>query len=415
MKKEENRNRPQHQEDTRDDEDNNPRATTTTTIEGQLTSSVELKTIFEDVFSPLIEDDEIVHAFGYGSGVFAQQDSIDTASPKETEERKMLDLILVVKDAPRFHARNQQLHPHHYAPIFRTSSTRAAWWQEHSSSISSFGRNPKVYFNFVDEGPHWMKYGIITQSDLASDLQHWDSLYIGGRMHKPTATIVGSTSDAIDNIMRLQQTNNLPAAVSMAMLLAAPNHPDCHQNTATTNQQHNISLPALYSQISGLSYTGDFRMQMGAEDPAKIGKLVHSPGQLERFHALYNKAALLPLVEQGVMSTQTTTPISTANTKVLEDTIITWNPQDPAVLKHLWRQLPPRFQQLQPPFLQHNSSSKTHSRDWENMQETLQSELHSIVAPAARYQSFKGLWTAGISKSTRYALAKLSKGILRKR
>jgi hypothetical protein len=38
--------------------------------------------------------------------------------------------------------------------------------------------------------------------------------------------------------------------------------------------------------------------------------------------------------------------------------------------------------------------------------------ISKIVAPSARIQSAKGLVTAGLSKSVRYAAAKLAKGSL---
>jgi hypothetical protein len=44
----------------------------------------------------------------------------------------------------------------------------------------------------------------------------------------------------------------------------------------------------------------------------------------------------------------------------------------------------------------------------------LRQELAKIVAPAARSQSIKGFFTAGMVKSWRYAMAKFSKGVLRK-
>ena len=405
---------------------------------GQLKSSKELKNIFEGSFSQQLIDEEIVHAFGYGSGVFSQQQQQDDGDNKtvtdlntqqktsksEKEERKMLDMILIIKDATRFHSLNQQLNPHHYAPLFRTSQTRAAWWQQgHVLPKSMFGINPGVFFNFVDDAKCWMKYGVITRDDLAADLMNWDSLYVGGRLHKPTATIHTSQRDSNDtdgvsggmDILRLQQKHNLPAAVSIALLLASASDSTRNHNSATPITSSSLSLSELYSRISGLSYTGDFRMQMGAEDPGKINKLVHSPGQLARFHALYYETAVTPLLETGI--------ITSSSPSLLDTLRLTWNPNDPSVVNHLWRQLPPRFQSLPQapatPSRLANGSSQTKvvisDKDLQSMRRALNQELHKIVAPAARYQSFKGLWTAGIGKSAKYAFAKLSKGILRRR
>lgn len=54
-------------------------------------------------------------------------------------------------------------------------------------------------------------------------------------------------------------------------------------------------------------------MQMGAEDPAKIDKLVRSPDQLERVGALYK--ALAPLMEQDVISTHANAPRAKSNSQ----------------------------------------------------------------------------------------------------
>lgn len=386
--------------------------------DGQLTSSAELQGIFNQVFP---QQEEIVYAFGYGSGVFVQQEQqqekdecddgdADTVGQQETET-KMLDMILVVRDSLQFHTINQQINPHHYAPLFRHRPSWSTWWQRHNMNIPLFGNvlyNPKVFFNFV-ETP-FIKYGVMDVHDLTLDLKGWDSLYIAGRMHKPTATVLDNTtattsSCASTDILRLQQQHNLPAAVSMALLLAACCNNNKQHNENMTSQT-TMSLAELYSQISALSYTGDFRMQVGAEDPGKVNKLVHSPGQLGRFHQMYYKPALVPLMECGLLSMSSAT--------------IHWNPSEAAAVKHLWEQLPQRFQHL--PYYNHHIRNITNNNHnsiskWilnGAAQSELQTELHQIVAPAARYQSFKGLWTAGLSKSARYALAKLSKGILRK-
>jgi len=406
--------------------------------DGQLTSSAELQGIFNQIFP---QQEEIVYAFGYGSGVFVQQeqkqtqerddkndDDVEVGRP-QAQETKMLDMILVVRDSLKFHTMNQQINPHHYAPIFRHGgSSCSTWWQRHTIhnvfGSGSWFYNPKVYFNLV-ETP-FLKYGVMDVQDLASDLQNWDSLYVAGRMHKPTATIILDHDRDGTDLWGLQQQHNLPAAVSMALLLEACNNSQQHNNTETMTGM--TSLADLYSHISALSYTGDFRMQVGAEDPNKVNKLVHSPGQLGRFHQLYSKPALEPLVECGLLSLSSSTEddaiSSTTGSSILASTI-SWNLRDAAAIRHLWEQLPQRFQHLSH-FKHHilnitnhsyNNNNTTKNKSMLNRaaQSELQTELHHIVAPAARYQSFKGLWTAGWSKSARYALAKLSKGLLRKK
>lgn len=340
---------------------------------GVLTSSNELRELFDKTF---LGQNEIVFAFGYGSGVFVQQDTQQKKKEKPSE-RKMLDMILIVNDARKFHGTNLKLNPDHYAPLFRDAS-RATWWQKHELNNIPFLHNPKVFFNFSEDP--FMKYGIMEMTDLSSDLEHWDSLYIGGRMHKPTAIITARGQEG-EEIFRLQNEHNLPAALSTALLLSRKNIDDRSQKNGI-----NISFAELYSLVSSLSYTGDFRMQLGAEDPGKINKLVNSPGQLQRFHNLYNQSTLQPLEQKGLITLDSSKKM------------LTWNPNDPSAIDDLWRQLPRRMQVNVP-------SNKDDAFLY------LQQALHKIVAPAARYQSFKGLWTAGLSKSARYAAAKFAKGI----
>lgn len=338
--------------------------------QGQLTSSQELRDVFHASFPQL--QDEIVHAFGYGSGVFVQTDQNEdeekSKAKKSNQEKKMLDMVLIVKDAFKFHSLNIQCNPNHYALVFRDPS-RATWWQNHDLS-NGLAKNPKVFFNFVEDP--FLKYGVMEEANLCSDLENWDSLYIGGRMHKPTATIFQQLGNG--RVEMNQANRNLPAALSMALLLSA---------------KESMTLSELYSQISALSYTGDFRMQLGAEDPGKINKLVQSPGQLCRFNRLYQDTALRPLLQSGIAS--------------LDGDTLSWNPNDASAVSAVGSRLPQRLQDRM------DSSANLEMTIY-----ALRHELHSIVAPAARYQSFKGLWTAGLTKSARYAFAKLSKGVLKR-
>jgi hypothetical protein len=123
-------------------------------------------------------------------------------------------------------------------------------------------------------------------------------------------------------------------------------------------------------------------MQVGGEDPLKITKLVEAPCQLQRFHSLYRNDILKPLEKFGLLE---------ANEKHL-----TWDRFDPSARKFLWEQLPQKLQD---------------GKD----ADMLAKGLAAIVAPAARYQSFKGIFTLGARKSIQYASAKLAKGLFRKR
>jgi translocator assembly and maintenance protein 41 len=172
-------------------------------------------------------------------------------------------------------------------------------------------------------------------------------LYLAGRLHKPTLPITPNPPDQLVEA----QTSNLQAAMAAALLLLPP------------DSSNSIPWSTFYSQVASLSYTGDFRMQVGGEDPLKISKLVQAPGQLEQFQSLY-KLILQPLKQSSILS---------PNERTLE-----WNATDPSMREYLAQQLPVRTRQ--------------------NVDD-LAKVLAAIVAPAARNQSFKGVFTLGFCRS----------------
>ena len=58
-----------------------------------------------------------------------------------------------------------------------------------------------------------IKYGVIGAQLLYDDLQHWDSLYIAGRMQKPVLMLKDYAK------LPIARKNNLDAAFTMALLL----------------------------------------------------------------------------------------------------------------------------------------------------------------------------------------------------
>jgi translocator assembly and maintenance protein 41 len=395
--------------------------TTTTTDSGQLTSSQKLTDLVDTIFS----SNQIIHAFGYGSGVFSQG---------QNHQPGMLDIILVVQDAQVFHWENQAKNPSHYATWLRLVDPQgyvAAGLQR----CFLGGIDGKVLFHVIED-PIPLKYGVIQYEDFIQDLTQWTSLYVAGRLHKPTLTIPLSTTTSTLARMEFQepmqqaQHTNLQAAVAAAMLLSPLHSPT-------------ISWLEFYSKIASLSYTGDFRMQVGGEDPHKIAKLVQTPGQLERFHALYrggdessssssssisrhdDKDAF---THHGILQSFEQMGLLSIGTNGLE-----WDPSNMNGRNQFLQKLPPAVQkpllptsslssrfcstsQTNPPGNYDASAlASQQQQQQQQQQQSLTKILESIVAPAARYQSFKGLFTFGLRKSIKYASAKLSKGLLRKR
>jgi mitochondrial translocator assembly and maintenance protein 41 len=395
---------------------------------GQLVSHAQLRDRLERAL-PL---EHVVRVFGYGSGVFDQtlrrHSSSDINRPKETKEVQagrdvdddgdaaaddendddsapLVDLIVVVNDAAQFHRQNVQMNPGHY-PIWRrnagpdSTADRAARIQRHAVPTfwQSYVTNPGAYY-VIDNDTHKIKYGVVHGDDLKDDLCDWKYLYLAGRLHKPTVNVYTTPEAAA--VEQAQLERNLPSALHTALLILS----------GTTNNKGSAEVDELhvYETIAGLSYSGDFRMRFGAEDPNKIRNLVASAGSRARFRHLYRSAAQ-QLERQGIVSIHPHAHASSNGTW-------TWDASASA-LRALAEPLPARLQRAVAGSAEEpgSSSALMAAAAPESMSLRVQNELHRIVAPAARYQSVKGLVTAGsIRTSITYALRKLRKGILKGR
>ena len=104
-----------------------------------------------------------------------------------------------------------------------------------------------------------------TVDNLCSDLLNWRTLYLAGRMHKPLRIIKD------DARVRLTQQVNLTSA-ARAALLTLPEE---------------FSETQLFERIAGISYGGDPRMMLPAEDRGKVGNIVRK--QNPQFKELYHR------------------------------------------------------------------------------------------------------------------------------
>lgn len=125
-----------------------------------------------------------------------------------------------------------------------------------------------------------IKYGVTTVDNLCSDLLNWRTLYLAGRMHKPLRIIKD------DARVRLTQQVNLTSAIRAA-LLTLPEE---------------FSEIELFERIAGISYTGDPRMMLPAENRGKVGNIVRK--QSPQFKELYHRLVVgLPGVHWPVQLT----------------------------------------------------------------------------------------------------------------
>ena len=358
--------------------------------------------------------EEVSYAFAYGSAVFEQRlllgnSSVHQANPNfaikkappPPPERTMIDLVLAVDRPLEWHRENLSLNRAHYSGAMRALGPR---WI--ASAQQHFGA--KIFYNTLvevpgglsdldqdqnnrkDQSPQLIKYGVISTADLLNDLLDWETLYIAGRLHKPTL-LLHQAAENVDLANALQM--NTASALHAALLL----------------QAERFTEEELYLSIAGLSYSGDFRMTFG-EDRNKVAKIVRP--QVAAFRALYG-----PLLASDL----------------LKD-LVSWSPasglyhQNTSPTATLWHLnlLPKTVQHgLCREWLAANTTSSTLRKsalerlDLDDLlrrlafdltyRSYLKAAIAAIVFRSSWTQSVKGLLTAGLSKSMLYSLAKVRK------
>ncbi|KAI8330483.1 mitochondrial matrix Mmp37 [Chlamydoabsidia padenii] len=280
----------------------------------------------------------------------------------------MMDFIFGVSHPGHWHDLNMQQHPHHYSGLRLLGSNTISKLQDHVGA--------GVYFNpYVEVNGMMIKYGVVSIDKLCRDLIDWETLYLAGRMHKPVKILRD------DPRVRLANQVNLTEAVRVALL--------------TLPEKFNEEQ--LFEKIAGISYVGDFRMIVG-ENPNKVKNIVHA--QLDHFNRLYY--SLLDDLPN----------VTVLNNGQFQQNL---NPK----YRGLMIQKLPRtlYDQV---LSQHRTYASRNKLDLPyNKSEMYQQiagssdlqTLRSIIAKPAMTQSVKGIFTAGITKSTRYAGAKLGKWI----
>ena len=332
------------------------------------------------------------YAFGYGSGVLRQQppSAMSTQRQDDVVDPGMIDVILAIDDPRAWHGSNLRRHSDHYSLMARLGGPCFVTWLQREFGAELYF-HPFVNMDVdVDGAPvgRQIKYGVVTTDALIRDLARWDYLYLAGRMHKPIVPIerAAACHDRADEVEDVQRTNLL-AAVSASLLL--------QDGDDAASSTQSLPIGRLYNTIASLSYTGDFRMQTGAEDPNKVQKLVETPGMSELWDAKYSDT-LGNMKSKGLLS------VADADGK----NHLECNLFDESMRRCLVQYLPPKLRIHSDTF-----AGNTDDRDSIRLGSlALRRELANIVAPAARSQGAKGFFTAGLSKSLSYAMAKFAKG-----
>ncbi|XP_013422051.1 phosphatidate cytidylyltransferase, mitochondrial [Lingula anatina] len=300
-------------------------------------------------------------AFAYGSGVFKQLGHTDPT-------KNMLDFFFVVDDPVEWHRANIAKNRSHYSFLKYLGSRRVANIQEKHGA--------GVYFNSrVMCEERLIKYGVISTRRLTADLLDWDTLYVGGRLHKPVMILKEPSGENLKAALH----TNLASAVHTALIIL-PEH---------------FTEEELYCTICNLSYSGDFRMVIG-EDKNKVRNIVKP--NMEKFRELY----------EGILDHEDNVNWCKSQGR-LEQL------KDPAAIFHHLSLLPKTLEERLVDF--YNRDKRTRdaeevlricAKDYE-CGEVVGNCVSKIVSYSSWSQSAKSIWTAGIMKSFWYSLEKLKK------
>jgi translocator assembly and maintenance protein 41 len=200
-------------------------------------------------------------------------------------------------------------------------------------------------------------------------------------MHKPLRIIKD------DARVRLTQQVNLTSAVRAA-LLTLPSK---------------FSETQLFETIAGISYSGDPRMLLPAENRGKIRNIVQKQG--EQFKELYQRLVV------GLPGTHW----PTHQKEIQQDT-------SPRARSHHLRKLPHGLRvRVQRRFADERGVTEEGLKEDENtywmklaedekvMEKIMRDEMSRIVRGPATVQSLKGVVTVGVGKSLKYSSAKIGK------
>lgn len=318
----------------------------------------------EDVHQRIIgsfPNDGMQMAFAYGSGVFKQTGHADMS-------KNMLDYIFVVDDAHKWHHQNIKMYPKHYSFLRFFGAKRIAKIQD------NYGAG--IYFNtLVQHEGTLIKYGVISTDRLVTDLLDWDTLYVSGRLHKPVKLLVIPTNKHLLSAMHI----NLQSAMHSALLLLP----------------ESFTEEELYTKITSLSYSGDFRMQFG-EDRNKVSNIVKP--NLPYFRQLYEK---IIEGEKHVIWHKDESRLEQYPTHVSQFHHLNLLPKSVHVNMVVLRKRSGGLPDMEE--IIRNLAHESHCDDY------VTRSIQQIVTNSSWGQSIKTILTAGIVKSVRYSLKKVKK------
>ena len=357
----------------------------------------------------------IRYAFAYGSGVFPQTASPPKSSASHSQPNpaiatvqggrpKMIDFIFGVTYTQHWHSLNLNQHRDHYSSIGSLGSSVVSYVQDQLGA--------GVYFNpYITVNGTLIKYGVVNLDTLRQDLSQWDTLYLAGRLQKPVKILRD------DPRVRLANQVNLISAVRTALLLLP----------------QKFSEQDLYKTIAGISYLGDPRMTLGAENLNKVSNIVIN--QMPEFRRLY-----APLIENlPNVAFRDSRCDSPSFMKDPETNAMLAQDMDPIPRGNMVRRLPKTFREklyfqyqrkYQIPQLDFNEmmlesddedsarvrrkqggpfERRVAGEDQTGLNKEVSTVLQNIIKWPSYSQSLKGILTSGVGRSWRYVSEKWEK------
>lgn len=170
----------------------------------QLHLDIRENSTMDNILKQIIKrfDSPIDYAFGYGSKVFSQGSNVDISNSQ-------IDMIYAVSNPIEWHQKNIIKNSSDYSFLKYFGSTTINYISELGAGIYF---NPFVDLN-INKTPLELKYGITSTENLIDDLTNWSTMYLSGRLHKPVAIIKNSAQ-----LLFLNQYN-LANAVKLSLLL----------------------------------------------------------------------------------------------------------------------------------------------------------------------------------------------------
>ena len=285
--------------------------------------------------------------------VKAYGSSIAYQSGYKENEKKQVDLIVVVDDIKKFYEENLKKNKYMYKLTPRI-------YFKHAKSKTLKKAAGICYTTDIVYNQDVYKMGVIEKEDVLDDLLNWKTFYIAGRFQKEMFTAKADTQIEKENEI------NKRNALTVALLLLDKEKP---------------KLIDLYEKICSLSYMGDSRKNFKAEDPNKIKKL--ASGSKEHFNKEYTEKTDLYTVDKNEY-------IKVDYNKVLK--MIEKLPID-----------------LKMKIVDEVGDKRLTDATLE-IRKGIEEYLTTIIKKSSMGQTKKGILTTGPKNSLGYALAKLKKG-----